>query len=217
MNITHPELVKALLKPGQAIVDSLNPLRADALHNAVGISGEAGELSKAVMLAINLGREDGTIDTLDRANIVEELGDLHFYLEGLRQNYRGMSTPGFDYTPPSVINHEPHLKLAMTCLYLESSAADVLDAVKKEVIYEKPRDYDKIASSIAHLENSIREFGSICNAYGYACLGDMITHEEVIAHNIAKLSVRYGKLTYSNEAAQERADKAAEDLKEALD
>lgn len=206
MNITHPELVKALLKPGQAIVDSLTPIKADALHNAVGVSGEAGELSRAVMLAIDLGVKDGTLDTLDRKNTVEELGDLCFYFEGLCQNY-GITNYGFDYSTRVEIGSEPHLKLATACLHLEACAATVLDIVKKEVIYEKPRDRLRVEIVLDELRDALCNFGRICNSYGYSCLGDDITHDEVLAGNIAKLSVRYGKLTYSDEAAQARADK----------
>jgi len=37
-----------------------------------------------------------------------------------------------------------------------------------------------------------------------------ITREEVLAHNIAKLSKRYSSGSYSDKHAQERADKAGE-------
>lgn len=79
MTITHLELVRALCKPAQEIINSLTPESAHALHMAVGISGEAGELLDAVKkYAIY-------VKPLDRENVVEELGDLEFYMEGLRQ------------------------------------------------------------------------------------------------------------------------------------
>jgi hypothetical protein len=37
-----------------------------------------------------------------------------------------------------------------------------------------------------------------------------ITREEVLAHNITKLSKRYSSGSYSDKHAQERADKASE-------
>lgn len=75
----HQEMVRDLAKPGADIVASLSPNMAHALHMAVGISGESGELLDAV--------KKGAIycKPLDRENIVEELGDLEFYMEGLRQ------------------------------------------------------------------------------------------------------------------------------------
>lgn len=44
------------------------------LHACFGVSGEAGELLDAVKKHIFYGKE------LDRANIVEELGDILFYV-----------------------------------------------------------------------------------------------------------------------------------------
>lgn len=46
---------------------------------AVGVSGEAGELLDAIK-KVAVYRKP-----VDRANVVEELGDLEFYMEGLRQ------------------------------------------------------------------------------------------------------------------------------------
>lgn len=77
--ITHPELVSALAKPGQDIVATLTPEDAHALHMAVGVAGEAGELLDAVKKAAIYRKP------LDRENVIEELGDLEFYMEGLRQ------------------------------------------------------------------------------------------------------------------------------------
>lgn len=50
-----------------------------ALHAAVGVSGEAGELLDAVKKTWAYGKP------LDRDNVIEELGDLEFYMEALRQ------------------------------------------------------------------------------------------------------------------------------------
>ena len=50
MNVTHPELVAALAKPGADIVATLTAEDAPSLHMAVGIAGEAGELLDALCL-----------------------------------------------------------------------------------------------------------------------------------------------------------------------
>lgn len=78
--IKHSEMVAALAKPGGDIIADLSPTRAHDLHMAVGISGEAGELLDAV--------KKGSIynKPYDRENLVEELGDIEFYMEGLRQS-----------------------------------------------------------------------------------------------------------------------------------
>lgn len=75
----HEDLVSALVKPGQDIVDEMTPEQAHLIHMAVGVSGEAGELLDAVKKATIYQKP------IDRENVVEELGDIEFYLEGLRQ------------------------------------------------------------------------------------------------------------------------------------
>lgn len=114
--ISHSELVLTLVKPGSVIASNITASEADLLHMAVGISGEAGELLDAVKKATIYKKP------IDRENVIEELGDLEFYMEGLRQNLA-------------------------------------------------------------------------------------ISRDETLAHNIAKLSIRYAT-GYSDKAAQERADKA---------
>lgn len=71
-------MVARLSKPGEQIKNELTPKQAHLLHMAVGISGEAGELLDAV--------KKHTIyqKSLDITNVVEELGDLEFFMEGLR-------------------------------------------------------------------------------------------------------------------------------------
>jgi len=75
----HQIMVGDLVKPGEDIKKSLTPLKCGILHMAVGISGEAGELLDAIKKRVIYDK------TLDRENVIEELGDLEFYMEGLRQ------------------------------------------------------------------------------------------------------------------------------------
>lgn len=58
---------------------TLTPSQAELLHAAIGIAGEAGELLDAVRNHVFDGQP------LDRDNVVEELGDLCFYLEAAMQ------------------------------------------------------------------------------------------------------------------------------------
>jgi NTP pyrophosphatase (non-canonical NTP hydrolase) len=74
------QMVLKLAKPGAAILESLDPAKVDLMHAAVGISGEAGELLDAVKKAVIYNKP------LDVQNIIEELGDLEFYMEQLRNN-----------------------------------------------------------------------------------------------------------------------------------
>ena len=72
-------MVKALVKSGADIKNEITVGDANAIHMVMGISGEAGELLDAIKKATIYRKE------IDRENVVEELGDLEFYMEGLRQ------------------------------------------------------------------------------------------------------------------------------------
>lgn len=72
-------MVTNLAKPGLDIIRQMTPDQAHMLHMAAGASGEAGELLDAIK------RNAIYQKPLDRANVIEELGDIEFYLEGLRQ------------------------------------------------------------------------------------------------------------------------------------
>lgn len=87
MNITsalveeqHLHMVGQLAKPGQAILQAMTPDQMHALHMAVGISGEAGEVLDIVK-KIAVYQKPMTSEM--RVKLVEELGDIEFYLRGL--------------------------------------------------------------------------------------------------------------------------------------
>ena len=75
----YDKMTAALSKTGSAIIKDLNPTKADLLHMAVGVAGEAGELLDAVKKATIYNKP------LDHKNMVEELGDLEFYMSRVRQ------------------------------------------------------------------------------------------------------------------------------------
>jgi len=83
MNIymEHADMVNSLVKPGEEIIQTLTPKMMNALHMAVGVSGEAGELLDAVKKYVIYNKP------VDFNNIVEELGDLEFYMQGLRAEF----------------------------------------------------------------------------------------------------------------------------------
>lgn len=78
--IEHHELVRRLAKPGLHIVEELTPENAHRWHMASCICGEAGELFDAIKKHVLYSKP------LDRENVIEELGDIEFYMEGLRQS-----------------------------------------------------------------------------------------------------------------------------------
>lgn len=77
--VVFSDMVATLVKPGQAIVESLTPEKMDLLHVAVGVAGEAGELLDAVKKYVVYNKP------LDVENMTEELGDLSFYMERIYQ------------------------------------------------------------------------------------------------------------------------------------
>lgn len=76
----YPYMVLALAKPGAEIAQTMTADKAHLLHMAVGIAGEAGELLDAIKKATIYNKD------LDIDNVIEELGDLEFYMQGLRQH-----------------------------------------------------------------------------------------------------------------------------------
>lgn len=77
--IVFEDMVRALAKDGADILREMSPIQADLLHMGVGVSGEAGELLDAIKRNTIYGKP------LDLENVVEELGDLEFFMERIRQ------------------------------------------------------------------------------------------------------------------------------------
>lgn len=111
----YPDFVAALAKPGKAVLADLTPTSAHLLHMAVGVSGEAGELLDAVK------KHSIYAKTLDLANVVEELGDLEFYMEGLRQ------TLGITRQETLLANREKLAKRYASLTYSNQAAQDRAD------------------------------------------------------------------------------------------
>jgi NTP pyrophosphatase (non-canonical NTP hydrolase) len=76
----YSEFVRSRKKDPAAIEASARNL--DLIHMAMGISGEAGELLDAIKKHVIYGK------ALDVGHVIEELGDLEFYMEGLRQTLK---------------------------------------------------------------------------------------------------------------------------------
>ena len=79
MKTEFEQMVSDLIKPGATILATLTPEKVNVWHMATGITGEAGELLDAIKKHVAYNKP------LDVVNVVEELGDLEFYMEGLRQ------------------------------------------------------------------------------------------------------------------------------------
>lgn len=75
----HEAMVAVLPKNPADIIAAMTPEAAARIHMALGVAGEAGEVVDLVKKTHITGHP------FDRVKFVEELGDLEFYLEGLRQ------------------------------------------------------------------------------------------------------------------------------------
>lgn len=75
--MTHEDLVKNLVKDGAIIADEMTSESAHLMHMALGVAGEAGELVDAIKKYVIYNKE------LDIENLIEEIGDMYFYLQGI--------------------------------------------------------------------------------------------------------------------------------------
>ena len=80
VEIDHAMMVSRLKKDVTDIMDGLNGPQVDGIHMLIGLFGEVGELTDAIKKCVIYGQP------LDVENVIEELGDIEFYLEGFRQN-----------------------------------------------------------------------------------------------------------------------------------
>jgi hypothetical protein len=180
----YKQMVTDLAKPGQAIVDSMSAERAHCLHMAVGLVGEvAGELPVSTSME----------------NLIEELGDVEFYFEGLMQAY---TIPALLDVPEGI---NPDLSKLPSILALVVIAGDIMDVVKKHVIYGKEVDMLKLV-------NNMSAFRQILNAIEGG-MGEDISQGIILEANMQKLlkgeTARYKSGSYSDDQATDRADKAS--------
>lgn len=192
--ITHHGLVEELKKPGQDILDSLTPEKVCLWHMATGLIGEVFELEEAL-------HKD------DRENIVEELGDFRFYLRGIWNNdiihtYGGdevVLKSTFDMIAPNFGDRSQHIMQTV-----KEKSSELHDLVKKTCIYNKPN----LSKQLRDLTLDLATNHLAMMIYLFRT-----TPQEVEHYNIQKLKLgkkaRY-KDGYTDQAAQERADKEGE-------
>jgi NTP pyrophosphatase (non-canonical NTP hydrolase) len=70
-------MVAKLAKEGNDILKEMTPEQAHLMHMAIGVAGEAGELLDAIKKHVIYQKP------LDVDNVIEEVGDIYFYLEGI--------------------------------------------------------------------------------------------------------------------------------------
>lgn len=82
-------------------------------------------------------------------------------------------------------------------LGVAGEAGEIVDAVKKAAIYQKPLDRANVKEEIGDVLFYLQ---GICNALN-------LSFDSCISDNIEKLQKRYHTGSYSDQQAQERADK----------
>lgn len=173
--VPYGQMVRNLFKP-------MGSLAATALHAAVGIAGEAAELASA-----------RTIE-----EVVEELGDIEFYVEAYYQTVGGRD----DGVEVVVERPDPCYDgtLGTAAHAVAVLAGGLLDLTKKAWVYEKPLDLQAVRYQLMRLEimmETLRELVSVRRA-------------DVLGANQAKLGKRYPDGVYADRDAQQRADKSTD-------
>ena len=77
----YSNLVRKLKKSAYRIRLGLGDTQVDAMHMCLGLAGEVGEVVDIIKKNVVSHKP------IDRQEFVKELGDVEFYLEGLRQAY----------------------------------------------------------------------------------------------------------------------------------
>jgi len=129
-------------------------------------------------------------EPIEQAEPMKPTTDPKDYRQFVRSLCKAGSIIAAELTPDDA--HKLHMAVGAS-----GEAGELLDAIKKAVIYRKPLD----------IANVREECGDIL--FYVTGLLDSIgcNLDEVISENMAKLSTRYHSLAYSNHAAITRADK----------
>ena len=144
--------------------------------------------------------EDGGVDTdefdisivpLAQHNAEQNLEDL---LTDFNKMTLALAKDGADIKRE--LTPEQASLLHMGC-GVSTEANELLDAIKKHTIYQKPLDVENVKEELGDL---LFYMSNLMQSVG-------LSFEEVLQHNIDKLSVRYSSGSYSNAQAQQRADK----------
>lgn len=85
-------------------------------------------------------------------------------------------------------------------LGLAGEVGELVDNIKREYHYNKPRTTESLANVFEELGDIMWYLTAACNHYGFNL-------QEVLQHNAEKLQKRYSELRYSDSDAIGRADK----------
>lgn len=181
--LTYVGFVGGKAKPGYEIQRTLTPQKCHLLHMAIGVVGEVNEL----------------LNNTSRENVIEECGDMEFFLIGLQ-----VSTTDFgavwtsDHELAYLVDDPKMFNPVHTYKRMADASNEILDLIMKHAIRNKPLAAQKITD---HMRALHYQLASI-----YKYIG--VTRAEVLEENKKKLDVRYAA-GYSDAAAEARADKPA--------
>lgn len=172
--VPYDQMVRNLFKP-------MDTQAATVLHAAVGIAGEVAELLVANSIE----------------NLVEEMGDIEFYIEAAFQ-----ATGGRNFEEIVVEGHDMahHQVFSTVGIAMSVSAGRLLDFVKKAWVYNQDLNLRAVRYELLRLQlmlGAMRELLSV----------QLV---DVLGANQAKLGKRYPEGVYTDRDAQQRADKQGE-------
>lgn len=189
--ISHAEMVAKLYKKGDIQKQEMTAWDLEINHATIGIVGELGELFGGIEYSFAMNQ------SIDLANVLEELGDLEFFLE----NFRALM--GWDREKDvlqcETICHQPTGPVRQAA-HMLVYATDLMDHVKKAIIYRKPLNREAMLACMSKIEYILEVFYPNFN----------YTREQALEANMDKLAQRYSGFEYSDQKAQERADKPEE-------
>lgn len=195
MDVTHPQLVAALVKPPLDIINSLSPTTVDLWHGATGVAGECGELLEGIALTRQVHLSEAALVEA-RGNVLEESGDIYFYVEQVIQR-TGIE---LDWDSMEAFAGQQHIgpdAMLTYAVHIAVGGSQVLDTVKKAAVYNKPLDTALLKEQISFTVRFVLTIGLM---FGFS-------REQALNSNIIKLKKRYDGLAYTDQAAQDRADK----------
>lgn len=191
--------VANLAKSPDALLDDLNPETVHLWHMGTGIAGEVIEFMEALRAYITITRDAKTDEewkqmrTDRRAHLIEEIGDILFYCEGYRA--------ALNLDNPTWVEG----LVDETGFGILASSGELLDIAKKYAVYNKPMTSDRMDHIQTHL--------NIIHTAIIETIGSLHCSYEDVMHALdLKLNHKRYPDGYTNEAAQERADKKEGDL-----
>lgn len=164
----------------------------------LGLAGEAGEVAKLVKFKTYEGK---TWDDADHLRVIDELSDICWYVAFAAGNV--VETP-FRYLRcdvPVQRKPDPAGEFRTSYVGLMQSCGGIADVVKKLLFHGKPYN-DQVRLDLIERLRSV--MASVAIIASDVC---GVTVDEIIKHNVAKLSERYKGLQFTTEEfmAKERA------------